>query len=91
LGQLHGGLRRPGGRLLPGSPERVRPGNLLEQPADAVWNGERIVQLRRALVQKRPEDIRICKACDVPWHGSYSGRTRLEKVRNFFFAGAWWR
>jgi radical SAM protein with 4Fe4S-binding SPASM domain len=66
-------------------------GNLLEQPADAIWNGERMVQLRKALVEKRPEDISICKACDVPWHGSYSGRTPLEKVRNFFFAGAWRR
>jgi len=45
--------------------------------------------LRRALSEKRPEAINICKACDVPWHGSYSGRTPLEKVRNFFFAGAW--
>ena len=66
-------------------------GNLLEQPADAIWNGQRMVELRRALVAKRPEDISICKACDVPWHGSYSGRTPLEKVRNFFFAGAWRR
>jgi len=56
-----------------------------------LWNGERRVALRRALIQKRPEDINICKACDVPWHGSYSGRTSLEKVRNFFFAGAWRR
>jgi len=66
-------------------------GNLLEQPASEIWNGERMMQLRRALSEKRPEDINICKACDVPWHGSYSGRTPLEKVRNFFFAGAWKR
>ena len=66
-------------------------GNLLEQSADEIWNGERMVKLRRALVNKRPEDIDICRACDVPRHGSYSGRTPLEKVRNFFFAGAWRR
>ena len=66
-------------------------GNLLEQPADEIWNGERMVNLRRALTEKRPQDIGICKACDVPWQGSYSGRTSLEKVRNFFFAGAWRR
>lgn len=66
-------------------------GNLLEQPADEIWNGERMVNLRRALTDKRPQDIGICKACDVPWQGSYSGRTPLEKVRNFFFAGAWRR
>ena len=66
-------------------------GNLLEQEAGAIWNGERMMNLRRALIEKRPQDIGICKACDVPWQGSYSGRTPLEKVRNFFFAGAWRR
>lgn len=66
-------------------------GNLLEQSASDIWNGERMVNLRRALVDKRPQDIGICKACDVPWQGSYSGRTSLEKLRNFFFAGAWRR
>src|SRR6266849_4544857 len=66
-------------------------GNLLEQRAEEIWNGERMVNLRRALTEKRPQDIGICKACDVPWQGSYSGRTSLEKVRNFFFAGAWRR
>ncbi len=66
-------------------------GNLLEQTATEVWNGEKMMSLRRALTAQRPQDIGICKACDVPWHGSYSGRTPLEKVRNFFFAGAWRR
>jgi radical SAM protein with 4Fe4S-binding SPASM domain len=66
-------------------------GNLREQSADQIWNGERMAHLRRALAAKRPQDIGICKACDVPWQGSYSGRTSLEKVRNFFFASAWRR
>jgi radical SAM protein with 4Fe4S-binding SPASM domain len=66
-------------------------GNLLEQTATEIWNGEKMMSLRRALTAQRPQDIGICKACDVPWHGSYSGRTPLEKVRNFFFAGAWRR
>ena len=66
-------------------------GNVLEQPAHEIWNGERMMNLRKALSDKRPQDIGICKACDVPWQGSYSGRTSMEKVRNFFFAGAWRR
>jgi len=66
-------------------------GNLLEESAAKIWNGEKMMSLRRALTEKRPQDIGICKACDVPWQGSYSGRTQLEKVRNFFFAGAWRR
>src|SRR5262249_61064265 len=47
-------------------------GNLLEQPADAIWNGERMGGPRRALVEKRPEDISTHKACSVPCHGSES-------------------
>ncbi len=44
-------------------------GNLLEQSADAIWNGERMLNLRRALIEKRPQEIGICKACDVPGKG----------------------
>jgi hypothetical protein len=51
--------------------------------------GERMLKLRRALAAKRRQDIGICKACDVPWQGSYSGRTSLENVQNFFDASAW--
>ena len=50
-----------------------------------------MMTLRRALTENRPQDIGICKACDVPRRRSYSGRTPLEKVRNFFFSGAWRR
>ena len=67
--------------------EYVR-GNPLEQPADAIWNGWGLVQLRRALVDMRSEDASIGKACDVPRRGAYSGRTPLKKVRNLFFSGA---
>jgi radical SAM protein with 4Fe4S-binding SPASM domain len=66
-------------------------GNLLHEQAADIWNGERMRQLRRALAEKHPEWINVCKSCDVPWQGSYSGRTPLEKVRNFFFAEAWRR
>lgn len=66
-------------------------GNLLEQSADDIWNGERMMELRRALREQRPEAIAICGACDVPWSGSYSGRTPFEKAKNFFFSRAWAR
>jgi MoaA/NifB/PqqE/SkfB family radical SAM enzyme len=61
-------------------------GNLLEQPAAEIWNGEPMRRLRRALAARRPEEIPICGACDVPWRGSYSGRSRAEKIANFFFS-----
>jgi radical SAM protein with 4Fe4S-binding SPASM domain len=66
-------------------------GNLLEESAADIWNGERMKQMRHALSAKRPEDIDICKACDVPWQGSYSGQTIMQKTRNFFFSKAWAR
>jgi len=66
-------------------------GNVLEQSATEVWNGEPMMRLRRALAAKKPEDINICKACDLPWHGSYSGRTPVDRIRNFFFSRAWER
>jgi radical SAM protein with 4Fe4S-binding SPASM domain len=66
-------------------------GNLLTESADKIWNGDKMMRLRGALVEKRPQDIPICKACDVPWHGSYSGRTAFDKLKNFFFTDAWRR
>jgi hypothetical protein len=49
-----------------------------------------MINLRRALAEKRPQNIGIRKACDVPWQASYSGRISLEKERNFF-SDAWRR
>jgi hypothetical protein len=48
-------------------------------------------RLRRALIDRKPEQIGVCKSCDVPWSGSYSGRTPLQKVRNFVFDRTWRR
>jgi radical SAM protein with 4Fe4S-binding SPASM domain len=66
-------------------------GNLLEESAADIWNGERMKRLRRALAEKQPREINICNACDVPWQGSYSGQTPLQKIRNFFFSETWAR
>jgi radical SAM protein with 4Fe4S-binding SPASM domain len=66
-------------------------GNLLEEPAAQIWNGDRMRRLRGSLIRRRPEEVNICRVCDVPWQGSYSGRTALQKIRNFFFAKAWKR
>jgi radical SAM protein with 4Fe4S-binding SPASM domain len=60
-------------------------GNLLEQPADEVWNGEPMRRLRRALARRRPSEIGVCSGCDAPWTGSYSGRTLAAKAVNFLF------
>jgi MoaA/NifB/PqqE/SkfB family radical SAM enzyme len=61
-------------------------GNLLEQSAADVWNGEPMRRLRRALAQRRPGDVSVCGRCDVPWKGSYSGTSKIAKYVNFFFS-----
>jgi len=61
-------------------------GNILEQPAWEIWNGEPMRRLREALAQRRPRDINICASCDLPWRGSYSGRTLTEGVASYLFS-----
>ena len=66
-------------------------GNLLEAPMREIWNNERFCRLRRALVDKRPSEINICSKCDLPYRGSYSGKSFISRVRNLLFAKIWRR
>ena len=64
-------------------------GNLLETPMREIWNNERFVELREALVEERPYDINICAKCDLPHSGSYAGRAFGDKVKNLLFGKMW--
>lgn len=64
-------------------------GNLLEQPAEEVWNGPAARRLRRALAAERPGEVCVCARCDAPWTGSYSGRSAAEKMARFAFDPFW--
>jgi radical SAM protein with 4Fe4S-binding SPASM domain len=66
-------------------------GNLLESPMREIWNSERFLNLRRALAGKRPSEINICSKCDLPYRGSYSGKSFISRVRNLLFAKIWGR
>lgn len=66
-------------------------GNLLQESAAEIWNGERMRFLRSSLAAKQPQRINTCKTCDMPWRGSCSGRTAVERSWNFFFADVWER
>jgi radical SAM protein with 4Fe4S-binding SPASM domain len=66
-------------------------GNLLETPAAEIWNGERMTALRRALAERRPDAIGVCANCDVPWSGSYAGRTPTQRILGFFTNALWAR
>jgi len=45
-------------------------GNVLEHGLSAVWTGAKYQELRRALVEKRPDDIAACDGCDLPYDDS---------------------
>jgi radical SAM protein with 4Fe4S-binding SPASM domain len=60
-------------------------GNLLEQPAETIWNGEAMRHLRRSLIDQRQDAVATCQKCDVPWSGSYSGQSPWSKALSLFF------
>jgi radical SAM protein with 4Fe4S-binding SPASM domain len=64
-------------------------GDLTTTPMREIWNNERFVALREALVQEKPFDIGICAKCDLPHSGSYAGRTFSDKARNLMFGRMW--
>ncbi len=61
-------------------------GDLRSQEARDVWNGEPMRRLRHALASRNPEATPLCGSCDVPWSGSYSGRSLFAKLANFAFS-----
>ena len=64
-------------------------GNLLQSPMRDIWNNDRFVRLREALVKEAPYDIDICAKCDLPQSGSYAGRTFGNKVSNLLLGKMW--
>ena len=54
-----------------------------------IWNNERFLAIREALVEKKPYDIGICAKCDLPHSGSYAGRNFSDKARNLLFGRMW--
>jgi radical SAM protein with 4Fe4S-binding SPASM domain len=44
-------------------------GDIRRDPLEEIWNNERMVRLRRALVQRRHEDEDLCRDCAHLWSG----------------------
>lgn len=61
-------------------------GNLIHDSMKNIWNSKRFIDIRKALSEKRPEDINICSKCDLPYRGSYAGKTFLSKISSLFFS-----
>lgn len=45
-------------------------GNLNTQEFSEIWNGEKYLELRKALIDKQPEKINSCANCDMPYDDS---------------------
>lgn len=51
-------------------------GDAFGTECEAIWNGERMRSVRRAIAGKRPERIATCAQCDMPHIGGFTGRGR---------------
>ncbi|TYO98352.1 radical SAM protein with 4Fe4S-binding SPASM domain [Geothermobacter ehrlichii] len=54
-------------------------GNIYRQTIMDIWRGEKYINMRRALIEERVEDIECCKECDMPYSAS-SGRWRTKYI-----------
>jgi radical SAM protein with 4Fe4S-binding SPASM domain len=50
-----------------------------------IWNNEKIISLRKALKEKKPQEINICKNCDRPWTGGSVGRSKLQMIKQILW------
>jgi radical SAM protein with 4Fe4S-binding SPASM domain len=66
-------------------------GDLLDTPMREIWNNAQFVRLRDALRRRRPSEISICAKCDLPYRGSYAGRTFTDKATSLLFGKMWHR
>jgi radical SAM protein with 4Fe4S-binding SPASM domain len=50
-----------------------------------IWNNDKIRSLRKSLVEKKPQDVNICKDCDRPWTGGSVGRSKSQMIKRIFW------
>jgi radical SAM protein with 4Fe4S-binding SPASM domain len=55
-------------------------GNLFEDDVQAIWNGDRSVALRRALLDKKPDRAVACRGCDLPYDGKKFSAGHLART-----------
>jgi MoaA/NifB/PqqE/SkfB family radical SAM enzyme len=48
-----------------------------------IWNGPDMVRMRELMIEKRYDEIPICRSCDRIWTGSYSGGSPLRMANLF--------
>jgi radical SAM protein with 4Fe4S-binding SPASM domain len=45
-------------------------GNVFEQSILDIWRGEKYIEMRKSLIEKRVKDVAACEKCDMPYSAS---------------------
>lgn len=46
---------------------KTKLGNILNESLEEIWNGKPFQKMRRALINKKPQAIKACAGCDMPY------------------------
>ena len=56
-----------------------------ENGTSGIWNNEKIRSLRKALKEKKPQEINICQHCDRPWTGGSVARSKPQMIKRILW------
>ncbi|MGB7062125.1 MAG: radical SAM protein, partial [Candidatus Zixiibacteriota bacterium] len=56
-----------------------------EQDIIGIWNNQKMKSLRKALVNKRPQEINICRNCDRPFTGGSVAQSKPEMIKKILW------
>jgi radical SAM protein with 4Fe4S-binding SPASM domain len=49
-----------------------------------IWNNDKIRHLRKALKERKPQEINICRNCDRPWSGGSVASSKTQMIKRIF-------
>jgi len=56
-----------------------------QQDIMSIWNSPTMKSLRKALANKRPQEISICAGCDRPFTGGSVARSKPEMIKKILW------
>ncbi|MGB8656483.1 MAG: radical SAM protein [Candidatus Zixiibacteriota bacterium] len=56
-----------------------------ENGTTGIWNNEKTISLRKALKEKKPQEINICRNCDRPWTGGSVARSKPQMIKRILW------
>lgn len=63
-------------------------GNVKDQPLLKIWNNERMQELRRKLIEKKYQEIDLCRNCDALWMLEYEASFSKKAFAKLISLGA---